>query len=35
MSPTLRGAVIAVAAFGIYSTHDVVVKLLGHHYTSF
>lgn len=35
MSPILRGALIAVAAFGIYSTHDVVVKLLGHHYTSF
>src|SRR5690606_11440042 len=35
MSPILRGALIAVAAFGLYSTHDVVVKLLGHHYTSF
>lgn len=35
MSPTLRGALFALAAFAIYSTHDVVVKVLGHHYTSF
>ena len=35
MSPVLRGALISLAAFGLYSTHDVVVKLLGEHYTSF
>lgn len=35
MSPALRGALISLAAFGLYSTHDVVVKVLGHHYTSF
>ncbi len=35
MSPALRGALISLAAFGLYSTHDVVVKLLGEHYTSF
>lgn len=29
MSSNLRGALLALAAFGIYSTHDVVVKLLG------
>jgi S-adenosylmethionine uptake transporter len=35
MSPALRGALISLAAFGLYSTHDVVVKLLGEEYTSF
>ncbi len=35
MSPALRGALLSLAAFGIYSTHDVVVKVLGAHYTSF
>jgi S-adenosylmethionine uptake transporter len=35
MSPALRGALISLAAFGLYSTHDVVVKLLGEDYTSF
>ena len=35
MSPTLRGALTALVAFGLYSTHDVVVKVLGHHYSSF
>ncbi|AWD22238.1 DMT family transporter [Fuscovulum blasticum] len=35
MSPTLRGALLSLAAFGIYATHDVVVKTLGHHYSSF
>ncbi len=31
----LRGAVYALAAFGIYATHDVVIKFLGSDYTSF
>lgn len=35
MSPTLRGALLSLAAFGLYATHDVVVKVLGHHYASF
>ena len=35
MSPSLRGALIALMAFGLYSTHDVVVKVLGEHYVSF
>jgi S-adenosylmethionine uptake transporter len=35
MSLALRGALISLAAFGLYSTHDVVVKLLGEEYTSF
>lgn len=35
MSPALRGALISLAAFGLYATHDVVVKVLGNHYSSF
>jgi S-adenosylmethionine uptake transporter len=35
MSPTLRGALLSLAAFGFYATHDVVVKLLGEDYTAF
>lgn len=35
MSSTLRGALLALAAFGIYSTHDVLVKLLGEFYSPF
>ena len=35
MSPVLRGALLSLAAFGLYATHDVVVKTLGAHYTSF
>ncbi|MFE3835979.1 DMT family transporter [Pseudogemmobacter sonorensis] len=35
MSSGLRGAILALAAFGVYSTHDVVVKLLGASYSSF
>ncbi|MBA3910070.1 MAG: EamA/RhaT family transporter [Rhodobacter sp.] len=35
MSDNLRGAVLSLAAFGAYATHDVVVKLLGETYTSF
>ena len=30
-----RGAMFALAAFGIYSTHDVVVKVLGEVYAPF
>lgn len=32
-SPNLRGALCALLAFAIYSTHDVVVKVLGAHYS--
>lgn len=32
MSANMRGALLALLAFGIYSTHDVVVKFLGAHY---
>lgn len=35
MSSPLRGALLALAAFGIYSTHDVMVKVLGAHYSAF
>ena len=35
MNSTLRGALLSLTAFGFYATHDVVVKLLGAHYTSF
>ncbi|MGL4239332.1 DMT family transporter [Tabrizicola sp.] len=35
MSPNLRGALFSLAAFALYATHDVVVKLLGATYTSF
>jgi S-adenosylmethionine uptake transporter len=35
MSPTLRGALLSLAAFGLYATHDVVVKFLGGTYSSF
>ena len=31
----LRGALLALAAFGIFATHDVVVKFLGGHYETF
>lgn len=34
-APALRGALFALLAFGIFSTHDVVVKLLGSHYAPF
>lgn len=34
-SANVRGALFALAAFGIYSTHDVVVKLLGGSYAPF
>ncbi len=32
MSPNLQGALFALLAFGIYATHDVVVKFLGADY---
>ncbi len=35
MKSNLRGALLSLAAFGFYATHDVVVKLLGETYTSF
>ena len=35
MSPTLRGALLSLAAFAFYATHDVVVKYLGGTYSSF
>jgi S-adenosylmethionine uptake transporter len=35
MSPTLRGALLSLAAFAAYATHDVVVKFLGGYYSSF
>jgi S-adenosylmethionine uptake transporter len=35
MSPTLRGALLSLAAFGLYATHDVVVKFLGESYSAF
>lgn len=31
----LRGALLALAAFGVYATHDVVVKFLGESYSPF
>lgn len=31
----LRGAMLALLAMGIYSTHDVVIKALGEHYPAF
>lgn len=35
MQSNLRGALLSLAAFGAYATHDVVVKLLGETFTSF
>jgi S-adenosylmethionine uptake transporter len=35
LTSNARGATFALAAFGIYSTHDVVVKLLGEVYAPF
>lgn len=35
MSHNARGAVLALIAFGIYATHDVVIKYLGAHYSPF
>lgn len=33
MSPNARGALIALAAFAIYSTHDIAIKVLGAFYS--
>lgn len=35
MNQSLRGALLSLLAFGLYATHDVVVKLLGESFTSF
>ena len=35
MQSNLRGALLSLAAFGAYATHDVVVKLLGETYSAF
>lgn len=35
MGPNLKGALLALAAFGIYATHDVVIKFLGSDYSPF
>lgn len=35
MGPNLKGALLSLAAFGLYATHDVVIKFLGSDYTSF
>ena len=35
MSPNLRGALLSLAAFAAYATHDVVVKYLGGSYSAF
>jgi S-adenosylmethionine uptake transporter len=35
MKSTVRGALLALAAFGLYASHDVVVKFLGEQYSPF
>lgn len=35
MGPNPKGALLALAAFGIYATHDVVIKFLGSDYSAF
>lgn len=35
MSPNAKGALLALLAFGIFSTHDVIVKVLGGVYSPF
>ena len=35
MSPSLTGALLSLAAYGVYATHDVFVKTLGAHYAAF
>jgi len=35
MKATVRGALFALAAFGLYASHDVVVKFLGEQYSPF
>jgi len=34
MGPNLKGALLALVAFGIYATHDVVIKFLGSDYSA-
>jgi S-adenosylmethionine uptake transporter len=34
-NPNLNGALLSLAAFGLYATHDAVVKFLGAHYSPF
>lgn len=35
MTTNTRAVLLALAAFGIFATHDVIVKLLGAHYSTF
>ncbi len=35
MGPNVRGALLSLAAFGVYATHDAVVKLMGANYSPF
>ncbi len=35
MTPASKGALLALAAFGIFATHDALIKALGETYTSF
>ncbi len=35
MGPNAKGALLALLAFGIFSTHDVIVKVLGADYSAF
>ena len=35
LKSSLKGALLSLAAFGVYATHDVVVKYLGESYNSF
>ncbi|MGJ8621220.1 MAG: DMT family transporter [Yoonia sp.] len=35
MSPNAKGALLALLAFGVYATHDVIVKVLGGTYSPF
>ncbi|MFT5272623.1 MAG: hypothetical protein ACI85V_002644, partial [bacterium] len=33
MTPNAKGALFALGAFGIFSTHDVFIKILGGYYS--
>jgi len=35
MSPSLRAVLLALLGFGLFATHDVIVKVLGAHYAPF
>lgn len=35
MAPNVKGALLALLAFGVYATHDVIVKLMGASYSPF